>query len=89
VHSLNLTTDIHTMWVETAAVLGKRQAAVEELREALPFRLRGIDSDNGSEFINQHLWDYGQAQEIPIMKAWDSKVRSSQRAGGCRGPLSS
>jgi hypothetical protein len=67
VHSLNLT-DIHTTWVETAAVLGKSQVAVqqalEELRQALPFRLRGIDSDNGSEFINNHLWDYCQAQEI-------------------------
>jgi integrase-like protein len=71
VHSLNVT-DIHTTWVETAAVLGKSQVAVqralEELREALPFRLRGIDSDNGSEFINQHLWDYCQRQEIQFTR---------------------
>ncbi len=71
VHSLNLT-DIHTTWVETAAVLGKSQVvvqtALEELRQALPFRLRGIDSDNGSEFINQHLWDYSQAQEIQFTR---------------------
>ena len=71
VHSLNLT-DIHTTWVESAAVLGKGQRAVqtalEELRQALPFRLRGIDSDNGSEFINQHLWDYCQAQEIQFTR---------------------
>jgi len=71
VHSLNLT-DIHTTWVETAAVLGKSQrgvqAALEELRQALPFRLRGIDSDNGSEFINQHLWDYCQAQEVQFTR---------------------
>ena len=71
VHSLNLT-DIHTTWVETAAVLGKSQvvvqAALAELRQALPFRLRGIDSDNGSEFINQHLWDYCQAQEIQFTR---------------------
>jgi hypothetical protein len=67
VHSLNLT-DVHTTWVETAAVLGKSQAAVqaalEELRQALPFRLCGIDSDNGTEFINQHLWHYCQARDI-------------------------
>jgi hypothetical protein len=72
VHSLNVT-DIHTTWVETAAVLGKSQVAVQtaldELRQALPFRLRGIDSDNGSEFINQHLWDYCQAQEIQFTRA--------------------
>ena len=71
VHSLNLT-DIHTTWVETAAVLGKGQVVVQralaELQEALPFRLRGIDSDNGSEFINQHLWDYCQAQEIQFTR---------------------
>jgi hypothetical protein len=71
VHSLNLT-DIYTTWVETAAVLGKSQvvvqAALEELRQALPFRLRGIDSDNGSEFINQHLYDYCQAQEIQFTR---------------------
>jgi hypothetical protein len=70
-HSLNLT-DIHTTWVETAAVLGRSQAAVqaalEELRQALPFRLCGIDSDNGSEFINQHLWNYCQAREIQFTR---------------------
>ena len=71
VHSLNLT-DIQTTWVETAAVLGRGQgavqAALEELRQALPFRLCGIDSDNGSEFINQHLWDYCQAHEIQFTR---------------------
>jgi hypothetical protein len=71
VHSLNLT-DIHTTWVETAAVLGRSQAAVqaalEELRQALPFRLCGIDSDNGAEFINHHLWDYCQAHEIQFTR---------------------
>lgn len=70
-HSLNLT-DIHTTWVETAAVLGRSQAgvqaALDELRQALPFRLRGIDSDNGSEFINQHLWEYCQRQEIQFTR---------------------
>ena len=59
--SLNVT-DIHTTWVETRAVMGKSQVrvqeALEQLRQALPFRLRGIDSDNGSEFINAHLQAY-------------------------------
>jgi hypothetical protein len=57
-HSLNLT-DIYSTWVETRAVLGKGQEgvrqALEEIGQALPFPLRGIDSDNGSEFINAHL----------------------------------
>jgi transposase InsO family protein len=58
VYSLNVT-DIHTPWTETRAVLGKGETAVrdtlEEISAALPFRLLGIDSDNGSEFINWHL----------------------------------
>jgi hypothetical protein len=70
-HSLNLT-DILTTWVETHAVMGKSQvrvcAALDELRRALPFRLLGIDSDNGSEFINAHLVRYCQKQEIQFTR---------------------
>jgi hypothetical protein len=71
IHSLNLT-DIHTTWVETAAVLGKGAAGIgrtlDALRQALPFRLRGIDSDNGAEFINASLYDYCQAQAIQFTR---------------------
>ncbi len=70
-HSLNVT-DIHTTWVETRAVLGRGerrvQEALEDIRQTLPFRLRGIDSDNGSEFINDHLYRYCQAQEIQFTR---------------------
>ena len=70
-HSLNVT-DIHTAWVETRAVLGKGevgvQEALEEIRRTLPFRLQGIDSDNGSEFINDHLYRYTQAQAIQFTR---------------------
>src|SRR6266545_1334703 len=49
-YSLNFV-DIHTAWVETGAILGKGREtvreALEEIRERLPFRLRGIDADNG------------------------------------------
>jgi hypothetical protein len=35
---------------------------------------RGIDSDNGSEFINQHLWDYYcQAQQIQFTRGRPDK----------------
>ena len=70
-HSLNVT-DIHTTWVETQAVLGKSQErvreALETIRGALPFALRGIDSDNGSEFINDHLYRYCQAGGIQFTR---------------------
>ena len=70
-HSLNVT-DIHTTWVETQAVLGKGQErvrqALETIAEALPFALRGIDSDNGSEFINDHLYRYCRARTIQFTR---------------------
>jgi hypothetical protein len=60
-HTLNLV-DIHTTWTESVAVLGKAQVRVQqgldEIRGELPFELEGIDSDNGSEFINFHLVSY-------------------------------
>ena len=70
-HSLNVT-DIHTTWVETQAVLGKSQErvrqALETIAEALPFALRGIDSDNGSEFINAHLYGYCRKRAIQFTR---------------------
>lgn len=38
--------------------------ALDQIRQQLPFALRGIDSDNGSEFINAHLHRYCQGQGI-------------------------
>ena len=71
VHSLTLT-DIHTTWTENRAVLGKGatgiEAALEEMRQGLPFTLKGLDSDNGSEFINDHLWRYTQAQHLQFTR---------------------
>lgn len=71
IHSLNLT-DIHTTWVETRAVMGKGevrvQEALETMRTARPFRLRGIDSDNGSEFITHHLYRYCQAHQMQFTR---------------------
>jgi hypothetical protein len=69
--TLNLT-DIHTGWSESQAVLGKSQTvvrpALEALRQALPFALRGVDSDNGSEFINDHLFRYCDARAIQFTR---------------------
>jgi hypothetical protein len=67
IHSLNVT-DIHTTWVETRAVMGKGQAgaleAIKQIEQALPFKLLGIDSDNGSEFINYHLKAFCDQKQI-------------------------
>jgi len=70
-HSLNVT-DIQTTWTETRAILGRGRAAViqafDEVEAALPFRLLGIDSDNGSEFLNWHLGAWCAKREIQFTR---------------------
>jgi hypothetical protein len=71
IHSLNFT-DIHTTWVETRAVMGKGETgvvqAIDDIRQNLPFPLKGMDSDNGSEFVNHHLLRYCRANEIELTR---------------------
>jgi hypothetical protein len=63
-------TDIFTGWTERVALYGKGQAAVVDalktIQARLPFRLRGIDSDNGEEFINYHLLYYCRSSRPQI-----------------------
>lgn len=70
--SLNCT-DIHTTWTETRAVMGKGQIltldAIEDIKSSLPFILRGIDSDNGSEFINHHLKRFCDNNKIQFTRS--------------------
>lgn len=51
--------DVATGWSEFIGVWGKGQqrvgTSIHHVRERLPFPLLGLDSDNGSEFINQDL----------------------------------
>jgi hypothetical protein len=66
-------TDIATTWTETMAVRNKAQAwvfaALKKLRKNLPFPLLGIDSDNGSEFINKYLMDYCKEQKLSFTRS--------------------
>jgi hypothetical protein len=68
--------DIASCWVELQAVWGKGQdrvgSAIHHVKELLPVPLVGLDSDNGSEFINQHLYTYCQRHAITFTRsrAW-------------------
>jgi len=65
-------TDIATGWTECLAILYRSQQmvsqAIIELRQRLPFPLLGIDSDNGSEFINSTLFRYCQDEKITFTR---------------------
>ena len=66
-------TDICTGWTETEAVPNKAQVwvfeAIQTIRARLPFPLRGLDSDNGSEFVNQELLRYCQEERLTFTRA--------------------
>lgn len=65
-------TDVCTGWTETEAVPNKAQVwvfeAIQKIRERLPFPLRGLDSDNGSEFINTDLLRYCKEQRLTFTR---------------------
>lgn len=66
-------TDIATTWTETLAVRNKAQArvfeALQKVRKNLPFPLLGLDSDNGSEFINDELLRYCKHERISFTRS--------------------
>jgi hypothetical protein len=65
-------TDVATGWTEPRAVKNKARvwvvAAIDDVRGVLPFPLLGIDSDNGSEFINDHLFAYCNDHHITFTR---------------------
>ena len=65
-------TDVVTSWTELAATRNKAQvhvfAALKQERTRLPFPLLGIDSDNGSEFINDELKRYCETEELTFTR---------------------
>ena len=80
-YTLNVT-DVATGWTESQAVKNKAQRwvfeALTDIRTRLPFDLLGIDSDNGSEFINNHLYRYCKEEKITFTRA-----RSSRKNDNC------
>jgi hypothetical protein len=75
------TVDVASGWWECVGVWGKGQervgGAVHRVRQRLPFPLLGLDSDNGSEFINQHLYNYCQRHRITFIRSRSYKKNDS------------
>lgn len=72
VNTLTLT-DVATQWTECFSLRNRSQTVVSEAvalaRKQLPFDLLGLDSDNGSEFINQTLLRYCKDEEITFTRS--------------------
>ena len=73
-HCFTLTvTDIATGWTVNRSVRNKAEKwvfeALQHVMGVFPFPIVGIDSDNGSEFINHHLFDYCEANNITFTRS--------------------
>jgi hypothetical protein len=75
-------TDIATGWTEPRAVLNKAQRNVfpglELVRKRLPFSLLGLDTDNGSEFINKNVCAWCEREGITFTRS-----RPYRKNDGC------
>ncbi len=64
--------DLDTNWNECVAFLGKGEHAtrqgLEVIRKRLPFEMLGIDSDNGDEFVNWHLYRWCKKEAITFTR---------------------
>ncbi len=71
IHTLDVT-DVATGWTETQAVRNKAQVwvfeALKDIFQRMPFPILGIDSDNGSEFINAHLLRFCEENKITFTR---------------------
>jgi hypothetical protein len=72
VHSLVMT-DIATGWTECLAMPFRNHAFVienvERVRAALPFPLRGLDSDNDTAFMNEAVFTFCKATNIELTRS--------------------
>lgn len=66
-------TDVYTGWVEPYCLSHKSEeevlAALDEIRGVLPFPLLGLDTDNGTEFINHGLIDYCAQHQVTFTRS--------------------
>jgi len=66
-------TDIATGWTETRSVRNKAQkwvfAAIKDATASFPFPILGIDSDNGSEFINWELFRWCEQENLTFTRS--------------------
>jgi hypothetical protein len=66
-------TDIATGWTVNRSVKNKAAIwvveAIDYAASQFPFPILGIDSDNGAEFINAHLFDYCSERKITFTRS--------------------
>ena len=76
ISSLN-TVEISSGWWEAEAIMGKGQdptfKALKKIGKRSPFKFKGIDSDNGPEFVNYHLINYCEKEDLEFTRSRPNK----------------
>jgi hypothetical protein len=66
-------TEVSCGWWEGETIMGKSQEhslrALKEIRQRTPFAWKGLDSDNGSEFITQILYKYCRREGLEFTRS--------------------
>lgn len=77
-------TDIHSGWTEVRAVWNRGGHAtrerMSEIEEALPFALRKLDFDNGTEFLNAHFIAHFREREPQVELSRSRPYRKNDNA---------
>lgn len=70
-YTLNMT-DVFSGWIALGVMKGRGERgtldAVKSASKQIPFRVRGIDSDNDSGFINYHMEKYCREEKITFTR---------------------
>jgi hypothetical protein len=76
--------DIRTDWTEQRALENRGQHCtlqqLQDMEACLPFALRGLDSDNGGEFLNHHVVRWLQERRQPVFFTRSRPYRKNDNA---------
>ncbi len=76
--------DIRTDWTEQRALENRGQHStlkqLQDMEASLPFALRGLDSDNGGEFLNHHVVKWLQERKEPVLFTRSRPYRKNDNA---------
>lgn len=77
-------TDLYSGWTECRATWNKGSDGVikqiKAIQKVLPFPLKGFDCDNGSEFLNWHLFRYFHNRKQPVTFTRSRPYQSNDNA---------
>jgi hypothetical protein len=77
-------TDIFSGWTEVGPTWNRGQHGVRDafarIEGGLPFEVKGVDTDNGGEFLNHHLHGYLTRRDRPVKMTRSRPYRKNDQA---------